>query len=206
MSETYPKDEFDDLPDDTPVGVHRKPRSPWQPVIPFLIVLLVVPLLAWGIASLINRGPSDVAIVETEQSVEQSPAAEAEDGEGGETILPESNLPTAAPDDPNAKPSLSGSGVGDTTDVNFDVTVSVLNATGITGYAGTIRDELVAAGFVNAYADNAGQTSTATSTVFYSGPALQATAQAVATATGIGNVVEDPAATGNSDIVVLLME
>ena len=48
MSE-YPRDEFDELAASGPTGAHRAVRPRWRTYLPFLIILIVAPLLAWGV-------------------------------------------------------------------------------------------------------------------------------------------------------------
>lgn len=206
MSDTYPQDDFDDLPEGSPVGVHRKPRNPWQPVIPFLIVLIVVPLLAWGVTALIQRNvPAD----ELADALGQSPDQQSEDaGVQSEDVppvtIPDSDVPTAAPDDPNEQPD-DGAGTEDAAVVDYAAAISVLNGSGIDGLAAQSVERLVAAGFTNAVAGNASLWPTDQNTVFYPSSDMRATAQAVAAAAGITQVVEDPAAEVPGSIVVFLV-
>ena len=53
----YPEDEFDGADDDgrVPVGVHRAPAPRWRSWLPLLIVIVVVPVLAWGAVTLMGR-------------------------------------------------------------------------------------------------------------------------------------------------------
>ena len=203
MSGQYPEDQFDSVPADAPLGVHRKPPSPWHSVVPFLVALVLIPLLAWGITALVRSRVSDeeVVFVEEEQSLEQVQSEPVEE----EVIVAEDMEPTAAPDDPLAGEEEEDLVVEEVVaEVDYQASVAVLNASGISGYAGEKVQELQAEGFANVSAANSSDTVTAQNTVYYAGPEWAETAAAVAQITGISNVVEDAAAVGASNIVVLL--
>ena len=54
----FPDDEFDaaDADGPAPVGVHRAQVPAWRSWIPLLVVLIVVPLVAWGAVALLKHG------------------------------------------------------------------------------------------------------------------------------------------------------
>ena len=206
MSSAYPKDEFDDIQDGGPVGVHRKPSSRWRPVLPFLIVLVVVPLLAWGVASLIQRNvPDEVA----EEVIEVIPQSEPQsEGIEEEVVLPESEVPTAAPDslDEAEQPEEPETNQPDTDiPVNYGASIGVFNASGVQGYAANIVGDLAAHGFNNAFADNANNWGVDQNTVFYANDSSLSTAQQIAADLGFGAVVQDPSNMGDLEILVLLV-
>lgn len=208
VSSAYPKDDFDNLPKDGPIGVHRKPKSRWQPVLPFLLVVLLVPLLAWGVATLIQRNVPDDAPVEPVAQSEAQPQSEEAPAQEA-IVVPESDLPTAAPDDPNdggAAESPETTPPADAAEVNFQAVIAVLNGTGVPGYAATTVQTLVNAGFVNSWAGNAENWSVDQNTVFYPSADLKPTADAVAQSLGIANVVEDAGTVGEANLVVLLLQ
>lgn len=207
MSETYPTDDFDQLPDGGPVGVHRKQRNPWAPVLPFLIVLLVVPLLAWGVATLIQRNVPEEEVVEVigqSEQVVQSDGETTETEEQVEVVIPDSDVPTAAPDDPSAEQTPSPT--PPTGAVNYDAEVWVLNGSGIPGHAGEVADAVIGAGFANASAGNADGWLADQNTVFYSDASMLSTAQAVAAAAGISAVVENSDVAPSGTLVVFLAQ
>lgn len=209
MSETYPTDDFDQLPQGGPVGVHRRQRSPWAPVLPFLIVLLVVPLLAWGVATLIQRNVPEEEVVEVlsqSEQVVQSGGETTEVEEQVEVVIPESDVPTAAPDDPSAEQTPSPTTPTETGAVHYDAGVQVLNGTGIAGHAAGVADAVVAAGFANASAANADGWLADENTVFYSDASMLSTAQAVAAAAGISAIVENADVAPPGSLVVFLAQ
>ncbi|WP_099332314.1 LytR C-terminal domain-containing protein [Actinomyces minihominis] len=212
MSNTYPSDDFDNIPQGAPAGVHRRVRSPWAPVIPFLLVLVLVPLLAWGVASLIQ---SNVPKSQIESALGQSSSTESEvaQSSGGEEAtqsgtpeLPETGLPSAAPDDPNeVEEEVVVEEPGAEVVTDFAHPVAVLNGTGIAGYAGEIAGSVMNVGFTNVIADNAVSFPSDVNTVFYPSADLKATAEAVAAAAGIDTVVEEAFADAPDSIVVYLI-
>lgn len=220
MTVEYPEDQFDAVDQGGPVGVHRRPRSPWGAVLPFLVVLLVVPLLAWGATVLIKGSGIADDYVESQQS--QSPPAQSGQSESGEpeetggTATPEvpevdpNGGPTAAPDDPSATPAPPADGDTDVPvapvdgEVNYSVAVAVLNGSGIQGLAGIGVEMLNNAGFTSAWGDNATDNVTPENTVYYRDAASLPTAQKVAEVLGISSLVESSAATTYSEVVVLL--
>ena len=213
VSGQYPEDEFDSIPEGGPVGIHRKPRSPWRAVLPFFIVLLLVPLLAWGITALVRNRASDegFVFVEEEQSTEQVQSEPEElvvEEDGNEEVIIEDDPeagPTAAPDDPlSTEGTVSEQPAEITGEVFYDTSIAVLNASGIAGLAGQNTQQLLDAGFVNAWSGNSADTGTPENTVYYTNSDLAATAQQVAQVLGISAIVEDSAVTGGTGIVVLL--
>jgi hypothetical protein len=61
----FPPDEFDELPDGSPVGAHRKVPRPWTRVVVFVGVMAISLGLAWGAAQVILalQAPSEHAPV-----------------------------------------------------------------------------------------------------------------------------------------------
>lgn len=204
MSAQYPYDEFDDLSDDAPVGVHRKPQSPWQTVLPFLLVLLIVPLLAWGATELIKgRGTS----VEVPPVAEQSVQEKSSQSSDPIAPLPDEG-PTGAPDDPTEAEKSEEEKTPEEQPAeaaaNMGASIAVLNASGIEGFAAQKQAVLAEAGFTNAWADNAADTGWAQNTVYYRDASLQPTAAKIAEVLGIPTVLEDAAITGELDVIVIL--
>lgn len=206
VSATYPEDEFENPSDEGPVGVHRQPPSPWRPVLPFLVILVVVPLLAWGLTVILQRsGDNRVTGAQSAQSSAQSSATvqpvvpELDDDEDVNIIDQPGVEPSAAPD-----LSDDGSEDGDT-GIVYDVDIQVLNASGVAGYAGQVADLLIDDGFTAVIAGNTSGWITQENTVFYSEPSQQATAEQVAQLAGISAVQENTNATGGAGIVVLLL-
>lgn len=205
MTSVYPKDEFDDIPDGGPIGVHRKPVSPWRPVLPFLVVLVVVPLLAWGVATLIQRNVPDETVDKIiEVTAQSEPQSDEVEEVEVEEDLPDSDIPTAADDGDETEASAEEPAEAAEATVNHGASVGVYNASGIGGYAAGIVADLQANGFANAFPDNANNWGVDQNTVFYSQDADKATAEAVAQALGFP-VVQDGSHMGDLNVLVLLV-
>ncbi len=187
----YPPDEFDAPPDpDAPRGVHRAPRSAWSRWWPFLAVIVIVPLVAWGTVTLLaQRGqlpdlPGGLGPTSSEQA-----------------SAPPSETPT------DAAPATSAPPVQQTTPAapaaNLAAPVSVLNGAKITGLAKKVVDQLTAVGFTAVTAGNTTSSKPAASTVFYGSDDLAATAQLVASTIKVDAVVKSPTDAPSGITVVL---
>lgn len=207
MSAQYPVDEFDEVEDGAPEGVHRQPRSPWQTVLPFLLALILVPLLAWGTTALIKGRGTDVHVP---PSASQSQQSTQQSNKSRTPVKPQSNQgPTGAPDNPsetkpNTKPENPTEAPAQT-DVNMAASITVFNVSGIEGLAGSNVERLATAGFTGATAENLESTGQTENTVFYRDASLATTAAKVGETLGIGHVVELADATGDKDIAVVLL-
>ncbi|WP_350258470.1 LytR C-terminal domain-containing protein [Scrofimicrobium sp. R131] len=203
MSSTYPADEFEHPGEDLPVGAHRQPPSRWRPVIPFLVILVVVPLLAWGVSYLLQRRDAG------DDAAQSAPPAVTQ--QSGQSDARPTPSPTPTPTQPSAAPTAPDETKPEEEEnpelgIDYALTIEVLNATDISGYAGQIAADLEAAGFTSVIADNTSGWITEVNTVFFTSAEQEATAHQVASIAGIDSVVLDPDATGGEGIVVLLVE
>ncbi|WP_368388298.1 LytR C-terminal domain-containing protein [Schaalia turicensis] len=199
MSSVNPRDEFDVAGEDMPVGMHRPQPSKWKSVWPFLVILIIVPLLAWGASSLLtNRSTSsNTTVAPTGQSEAQSAQSTPETTQSAPAEQAES-AQSEPVTEPESTPTPANEPIVDT-----NVKISVLNGTGRNGLAAQTAEELTAAGFAGAATGNATGWTTEVSTVYYQDPNLEASARAVGEAVGITNVQQSNNI-GDSDIVVLL--
>lgn len=192
----YPEDEFDAISPDAPTGVHRAPRSAWSRWWPFVVVLVVVPALAYGAVAYLSRtgdlpvvgGPTQGqdAPAEPDDEIVDEGAGEEDPAEGEGEATPE-----VEPTTPAAAPVLT-------------TPVAVLNGARVGGLAGRVADELEAAGFTAVTPDNATGTLPAQSVVYMASEDLRPTAELVATTVGVPTVEVNPAQAG-SGIKVLLV-
>lgn len=182
-----------------PVGMHRPQASRWKNVWPFLVILVIVPLLAWGASTfLMNRQsgtvvstPQSAPAARSAQSAQSSQSARSEQTAQSE----QSARPVAEPEPaPQAEPEGQ---------VDFSASIAVLNGTGTAGLAAERAGVLNGAGFAQTFAANADGWTTEVSTVFYEDPAFAATAKEVAKALGIANV-EQASGIGGTNIAVVL--
>ncbi|WP_175957468.1 LytR C-terminal domain-containing protein [Schaalia sp. Marseille-Q2122] len=200
MSSQYPKDEFDLAGEDMPVGMHRPQPSRWKNVIPFLVILVAVPVLGWGASQLLTSSStvtaqSDVPTVSDQlQSQPQSDAmVEAPQSEPAPAPAPE-----PAQDQPQSEPQSQAA------QINHNVAITVLNGTDTQGLAASKAGTLNEAGFPGTTAANADGWESQVSTVYYESPQVEATAHEIARILGIDAVAVNTTDLGNADVVVLL--
>jgi len=187
----YPPDEFDAAPDpDAPRGVHRAPRSAWSRWWPFLAVIVVVPLVAWGAVTVLAQGGHlpdlpGAGATQTQDALTGPTDSATGQPTGGATT------PAVAPTTPAAQQAV------------LTTPVSVLNGSKINGLAGQVASKLTAAGFTTVTTGNATGTTPVASTVFYGSDALKATAELVGQTIHVSNVVMSPTDAPNGIVVVL---
>lgn len=187
----YPDDEFDAPADpDAPRGVHRAPRTAWSRWWPFLAVLVLAPVLAygavtaWGLINGADDSPGSSTVDDgttdggTTDGTEETPA------EGTEETPVETEEP------PAVEPVLS-------------TPVQVLNASGVSGVAARQQAKLQEAGFTAATTGNSDGEGVTDSTVFYASEDLRSTADLVAQTLGLTAVTLSPEQAGDGIVVVL---
>lgn len=204
MTTQYPKDEFDLAGDDMPVGMHRPEPSRWRNVIPFLIILIAVPVLAWTFSNmLIERVEKAQSGTHSAQSVAQAPQSDA--AQSAPTVeVPQSEVPQSEPSEPVQPEAPQSEPQSLAAQVNYNVAVEVLNGTGINGLAAEKSSILNQAGFPGTTASNANGWLTQVSTVYYRSPEVEVTAREIARQLGIDAVQNEPDLDSNADIVVVL--
>ena len=149
----YPPDEFDVRgPDDSPVGVHRAPRSKWSSAWPFLLVAVIAVVVAVAGVTFLSRG--------TGTASDASGTTQSQPAGAGASASPKD--PAAAASTPAADPTPAASPTAPAgTDIatlikaaNPAAKISVLNDTGPKGEAAKGQAALKAKGFTNATATN----------------------------------------------------
>lgn len=200
----YPEDEFDLAAKNRgPKGVHRPAESRFRRILPFLIVIVAAPLVAWGVMTLItNNDDTAPTANETTQSPQETEEP-TEDPTGDEGADPEEE-PTEPPSDEDAvetdEPQEPEETEEPEAEVDFAAGVSVLNGSGITGLAGRAAEQLT--GFTDVFVGNYQSPQPTVSTVFYQTEELRATAEHIADILGIANVTD--LASASNEIVVTL--
>ncbi len=182
----YPPDEFDAAAAGGPQGVHRRPRSGWSKTWPFLVVLVVLPALAYAAVTVASGGnplgrgatPSSSAAA-VEPSADPSTPAEPTAGETSAAPVP------TAP----------------ATDLSR--AVEVQNATKTSGLASRVKSVLAAAGFTTITTGNFAGTAPGASVVYYPTAADAGTAAAVAASLKIATVTESATVFPGGVLVVL---
>lgn len=191
----YPADEFDAAPDAAaPRGVHRAPRSAWSRWWPFLVVILVVPVLAWGAVTWMSShgGLPNLAVPAASEAPSGSASAAPSDG-----ATPSTAASTPAASTPAASTPATSGGT-----VDKSVAVKVMNASGVAGAAAKAATKLTNAGFTSVTTGNS-TTSVKQSTVYYATAAQQPAAALAASTLGITTVAQSPAQAGSGITVVL---
>ncbi|MCS4484770.1 LytR C-terminal domain-containing protein [Gleimia sp. 6138-11-ORH1] len=202
MNTQYPEDEFDEAGKQYPVGAYREAPSKWKAVLPFLLVLLLAPLLAWAAVSLLTSGSQNQA----NQSA-TNPSASQKSGQTAEKTAEQKAAEEKAAADKAAADKAAADKAAEekaaaekeaaekaaaekaAAEVKKDTAVVVLNGTNVNGLAGGAVTKLQAAGFSNLRPDNAQGWQTQVSTVYFQA-GNESTAKAVGEALGISNVVE----------------
>lgn len=189
----FPDDEFDLAgAGRAPQGVHRTPRPRWRALLPFVVVLVLAPALAYvGVGYLAGQdgvgGGSGLTASPSQTPQETTPTPEATDA----AALAEGQAAEATPEPTPQEPGIPR-----------DVRVALLNGTTTTGLAASASAKLQADGFTATTLGNASSRVPTRSTVYYNNPALAASAQQVATVLGIGPIMELESATTSIAVVL----
>ena len=160
----YPEDEFDRIGKNLPQGAHRPGQPWWHGFLPFVIVIIAAPLLAWAMLLLIGSHPSTANDAANKPQMSQTPNTAA-------TPSPsETEKPTESVE-PSEEPTQSTPPAAEKTpeppSADKSINVSVLNASGINGLAAKIKDKVAADGFTKVSADNFQGTKPAVNTIYY---------------------------------------
>lgn len=185
----YPEDEFDVAARSRgPKGVHRQVESPFRRLIPYLVILVAAPLLAWGLLSLLNQdGGEPVAGPTSSATV---PATTPPATESATPTAPA----TSAPATPSPTPTAEA--------VDFAAPVVVLNGARVAGIAARTADRLGEAGFTAVTTGNYTAAQPTSTTVYYNNADLAPTAQAIGAELGIDQLVELASATDSVAVVL----
>jgi hypothetical protein len=199
----YPPDEFDDVPEDAPTGVHRVPRSPWRKVLPFVVVAVVFAVVAYGAVTIGSNllGSGDASASDKTTSASK-----------GSTTKSTSKATTSSKPKPtksaDADASDDASGGDDEAggDVDLAASIDVKNGAGnVAGLAARGADKVKAAGFTTVGAHNYTGAKLADSVVYYVDAADAATAKKVASTLGVDDVQQVSALKGDYAIIAVLV-
>ena len=214
---SYEKDAFDNPPEG-PVGVHRGNRPMIVRLTPFVIVLVAAVaagVLFWSIfsgeaANMFNRRSEQTqTTAQTSQGSSSSSADESASGTASQSSQSATaGESTSAEGTPSQTPSESESAQStpeESQQVNTNAQITVINGTGVSGYANDRAGVLQNQGFTNVSAANPDATTVlpAQTVVYYQNEADLATAQQVANALGIATV-EQSTSIGTPIQVVLM--
>lgn len=155
--ESYEQDVFDNPPKG-PVGVHRGSRSVISRIAPFVIVILVAALCGFGAWAWVTGEYKNILNLNTSSQTAQTSNTEKKDSSDAKSDSADSSdTKSENTDSSNAQ---SDSAATDNADqsaqqdqaaatVNKATQVRVINATGISGYAGRKADVLQTAGYTS---------------------------------------------------------
>jgi len=200
VAQDYPRDEFDELADQSgPVGVHRAPRSWWSRVLPPLIAFVVAGLIAWGIAWWLwnsDSSPDEPAATPT------ATVTPTDEPTAAESVTPTPEPTETATEEPTPEPTETEE---PEPVIIYDAQVHVRNGAGIQGIAGAQEQILIDAGYTNTEANNINSSLIpgGSNVVLYDGDRVADTAQDVADQLGIDRV-ESGGTPGGAEIEVLL--
>ena len=194
MEYEYPADEFDEPNDSVlPAGVHRRPLPAWRNWLPLLLIVVIVPALAWGALALFKVAGgtnSSVATSIATKMASNKTTAKAK-ATASASAAPKSNATVVTTQAPT---------------IDHTVGITVHNGTDTAGLAARAGSTLEGAGFT-AVTVSPGVYSEQTptdSTVYYASEDKEAVAKAVAKELGISNVELSAEQASSNPIVVVL--
>ena len=200
MEYEYPADEFDEPNDSVlPAGVHRRPLPAWRNWLPLLLIVVIVPALAWGALALFKVAGGTNSSVATSIATKMAGNKTTAKAKASGSATPKSNatvVTTQAPT-PTSTPTQS---------IDHAVGITVHNGTDTAGLAARAGSTLEGAGFT-AVTVSPGVYSDATptdSTVYYASEDQEPVAKAVAKELGISNVELSAEQASSNPIVVVL--
>ena len=204
MEYEYPADEFDEPNDSVlPAGVHRRPLPAWRNWLPLLLIVVIVPALAWGALALFKVAGgtnSSVATSIATKMASNKTTAKAK-ATASASAAPKSNATVVTTQAPAPTPTPTP-----TQSIDYTVGITVHNGTDTAGLAARAGSSLEGAGFTSVtvspgvYSE---QTPT-DSTVYYASEDKEAVAKAVAKELGISNVELSAEQASSNPIVVVL--
>lgn len=215
QADSYEPDAFDNPPKG-PAGMHRGVRSAAARFAPFVVVVLVSALCgvgAWGVFSgeigkvrmPWAQGSSSSATASSSAAAKKKAAAAkkkaAEEAAAKKAEEEKKAAEEAAAADQQAQTEQQQAQQAVQPDKTKGVTV--INGTGVSGYAATKQSVLASAGYTNVVASNPTGTLPSATVVWYESDADKATADDVASTLGIANV-QQASGLGGSIVVVLM--
>ena len=197
----YPADEFDSAAARvSPQGVHRAPRSWRSRWGAFVLVVVLFPLLAYGVVTWLSDWDG---LGSGAPSIDgSSTAADGTDTAAGDEEPVEGDGEEADPAAP-AEPTTPETTAPPAPTADLSRPVEVFNSTGRSGLAASAAERVEEAGFTSVTPGNWQGEDPDASVVYYPAAADVATAEAVAAALGI-TAVQESATDAVERIVVVL--
>jgi hypothetical protein len=203
----YPADEFDEPNDSVlPAGVHRRPLPAWRNWLPLLLIVVIVPALAWGALALFKvaggTNSSVATSIATKMASNKTTAkAKATTSASTEAKANKPNATVITTQAPAPTPTPTP-----TQSIDYTVGITVHNGTDTAGLAGRAGSSLEGAGFTSVTVSPGvySQETPTESTVYYASEDREAVAKAVAKELGISNVELSAEQASSNPIVVVL--
>ena len=200
MEYEYPADEFDEPNDSVlPAGVHRRPLPAWRNWLPLLLIVVIVPALAWGALALFKVAGGTNSSVATSIATKMASNKTTAKAKASASATPKSNATVVTTQAPTPTPTPTQS-------IDHTVGITVHNGTNTAGLAARAGSTLEGAGFtaVTVSPGVYSEASPTDSTVYYASEDKEAVAKAVAKELGISNVELSAEQASSNPIVVVL--
>lgn len=204
MEYEYPADEFDEPNDSVlPAGVHRRPLPAWRNWLPLLLIVVIVPALAWGALALFKvaggTNSSVATSIATKMASNKAAATAKATTSASAAAKPNATVITTQAPAPTPTPTPTQS-------IDYTVGITVHNGTDTAGLAGRAGSSLEGAGFTSVTVSPGvySQETPTESTVYYASEDREAVAKAVAKELGISNVELSAEQASSNPIVVVL--
>ena len=196
MEYEYPADEFDEPNDSVlPAGVHRRPLPAWRNWLPLLLIVVIVPALAWGALALFKVAGGTNSSVATSIATKMASNKTTAKAKASASAAPKSNATVVTTQAPTPTQSI-----------DHAVGITVHNGTDTAGLAARAGSTLEGAGFtaVTVSPGVYSEASPTDSTVYYASEDQEPVAKAVAKELGISNVELSAEQASSNPIVVVL--
>lgn len=204
MEYEYPADEFDEPNDSVlPAGVHRRPLPAWRNWLPLLLIVVIVPALAWGALALFKvaggTNSSVATSIATKMASNKTTAKAKATASASAAAKPNATVITTQAPAPTPTPTPTQS-------IDYTVGITVHNGTDTAGLAARAGSSLEGAGFTSVTVSPGvySQETPTESTVYYASEDKEAVAKAVAKELGISNVELSAEQASSNPIVVVL--
>ena len=206
MEYEYPADEFDEPNDSVlPAGVHRRPLPAWRNWLPLLLIVVIVPALAWGALALFKvaggTNSSVASSIATKMASNKAAATAKATTSASAAPKPNATVITTQAPAPTPTPTPTP-----TQSIDYTVGITVHNGTDTAGLAARAGSSLEGAGFTSVTVSPGvySQETPTESTVYYASEDKEAVAKAVAKELGISNVELSAEQASSNPIVVVL--
>lgn len=200
MEYEYPADEFDEPNDSVlPAGVHRRPLPAWRNWLPLLLIVVIVPALAWGALALFKVAGGTSSSVATSIATKMASNKTSAKATTSASAAPKPNATVITTQAPTPTPTPTQS-------IDYTVGITVHNGTDTAGLAARAGSTLEGAGFtaVTVSPGVYSQETPTDSTVYYASEDQEPVAKAVAKELGISNVELSAEQASSNPIVVVL--